>query len=131
MRLRLEDIDHIKVINWFNHEFPELSDDLHHFANERKCSLAMGKKLKTMGVKRGVSDFFLGVGCGGYHGLWIELKVGNGRLSPEQRAFIERKLQRGYFAIAAWGFDATKEIIKTYLDSSRTKCFFNMPKNCS
>lgn len=131
MRLSPEQFDHILVVNWFNREYPSLCDDFHHFANERKCSWATGKLLKSMGVKKGVADFFLALPCGGYNGLWIELKVGKGRLSPEQLTFINRKNERGYLAVAVWGHEAAKEIILTYLDSLSTRCFVNMPKNCS
>lgn len=116
MKLNPEEIDHINLVNWFHHEFPEFADDFHHFANQRKCSPQEGNKLKQMGVKKGVSDFFLGLSKHGFHGLWIELKVGNGKLSKEQIAFIERKSNRGFLALAVWGEEAAKEVIKTYLE---------------
>jgi hypothetical protein len=121
MSLKPEQIDHINLVNWFHKEFPEFADDFHHFANERKCSMKQGKILKKMGVKKGVSDFFLALPVQNddgvwWAGLWIELKVGKGRLSPEQSAFLFRKLQRGYQAIAVWGEDAAKAVIRTYLN---------------
>ncbi len=131
MSLKPEQIDHINTVNWFQHEFPEYAADFHHFANERKCSYNEGRTLKKMGVKKGVADFFLALPCGIYHGLWIELKVGKGKLSIEQSEFLFRKNQRGYLAIAIWGFDAAKEVILAYLRSGETNCFINMPKNCS
>jgi len=115
MRLSLEQHEHIRLVSWFHQTFPEFADDLHHFANERKCSLNQGKILKSMGVKRGVADLHLGVANDDYFGLWLELKVEKGRLSKEQIAFIERKNQRGYFAIAVWGIEAAKEVIINYL----------------
>lgn len=115
MSLRNEEIDHINLVNWFRYQFPELEDDFHHFANERKCTYQEGRKLKRMGVKKGVSDFFLAIPNRFFSGLWIELKVNKGKLSEEQIRFIERKNQRGYFAIAVWGFEAAKEVIFDYL----------------
>lgn len=123
MNLQPEQIEHINIVNWFNYNFPELADDLHHFANERRCSIQQGRTLKRMGVKRGVADFFLALPCGGYHGLWIELKVGKGKLSSEQIKFLDRKTTRGYLAVPVWGFDAAKEIINTYLNAGITNCF--------
>jgi len=116
-----EKVAHINTVNWFNHHFPELSDDFHHFANERRCSVQEGRTLKRMGVKRGVADFFLAFPCGEYHGLWIELKVGKGKLTGEQKAFLERKTSRGYLAVPAWGSEGAKEIIQTYLNNNATK----------
>jgi hypothetical protein len=115
VRLHLEEIHHINIVNWFHKDYPEMHDDFHHFANQRKCSIQEGSKLKLMGVKRGVSDFFLAIPKNGYAGLWIELKVEKGRLSKEQIAFIERKNQRGYLATAVWGKEAAKEAIIEYL----------------
>ena len=129
MALKPEQIDHINTVNWFNHQYPELSDDFHHFANERKCTVQQGRTLKRMGVKRGVADFFLAIPLNGKAGLWIELKVGKGKLSPEQIEFISRKNARGYLAVAVCGFEAAKEVLKTYMDSGLTNCFANTPKN--
>jgi hypothetical protein len=111
----LEQLEQIRLVNWFHFNFPEFADDLHHFANQRKCSPREGRQLKLMGVKRGVSDIFLGIPTKYYHGLWIELKVEKGKLTKEQIAFIERKNKRGYFAIAVWGFEAARRVILEYL----------------
>jgi hypothetical protein len=115
MKLGLEDIAHINIVNWFHHKYPELADDFHHFANQRKCTPQEGMKLQRMAVKRGVSDFFLGISAHGYHSLWVELKVGNGKLSKEQIAFIKRKNNRGFLALAVWGEEAAKVTFTTYL----------------
>lgn len=116
-----EQIDHINLVNWFRYTYPELADDLIHIANERSCSPQHGRLLKRLGVKKGVSDLFLSYPINNYHGLWVELKVGKGKLSPEQIEFLERKAQRGYQAIAVWGFDAAKEYILTYLKDYNKK----------
>lgn len=112
-----ERIDHINTINWFKHHFPELEDDLHHFANERRCSPQEGAMLKRMGVKRGVADFFLALPQNGKAGLWIELKVGSNKPSKEQKAFLERKTQRGYECACVWGTEEAREVINKYLMS--------------
>lgn len=124
MGLQAEQIEHINVVNWFNYQFPELADDFHHFANERRCSIQQGRTLKRMGVKRGVADFFLAVPLGGKSGLWLELKVGKNKPTKEQMDFLARKAARGYEAFIVWGFDAAKEMILAYLKgfiSSRDK----------
>ena len=118
MSLTPEQIDHINLVNWFHHDFPDLADDFHHFANERRCSVQQGRLLKRMGVKKGVADFFLAIPSNGFHGLWIELKVGEGRLSKEQKDFILRKNLRGYHALAVWGAETAKMVILMYLTGS-------------
>jgi hypothetical protein len=129
MSLQPEQIEHINVVNWFNYQFPELSDDLHHFANERKCSVQQGRTLKRMGVKKGVADFFLALPINGKSGLWIELKVGKNKPTQEQIAFAERKINRNYEFAFVWGFEAAKEIILIYLKSYIANRSYNVPKN--
>lgn len=112
MKLKPEEAEHIAIVDWFHLTYPNLYWDFHHFANERKCSIAYGTKLKRMGVKRGVSDFFLAIPNKHYSGLWIELKVKQGKLTYEQSAFLYQKNKRGYLAVAVWGFDAAKAVIE-------------------
>lgn len=128
MSLQPEQAEHINVVNWFYYQFPELKDDLHHFANERRCSIQQGRTLKRMGVKKGVADFFLALPLDGYAGFWLELKVGKGKLSPEQQDFLDRKTARGYLCAACWGFEAAKEFIMNYLHNYKKERFNSEPK---
>lgn len=68
-----------------------------------------------MGVKAGVADIFIAVPRAPYSGLWIELKAGMGKLSPAQQRFLERMIERGYMAVACWGFENAQHVIKQYL----------------
>ncbi len=129
MSLQPEQAEHINVVNWFNYQFPDLADDFHHFANERKCSIQQGRILKRMGVKKGVSDFFLAIPLNGYAGFWLELKVGKNKVTPDQEAFLKRKTERGYLCSACWGFEAAKELILTYLLNYGKNSSDNAPKN--
>lgn len=110
-----ETIEQINFINWVNRHLPEIAQDTHHFANERKCSIQQGRLLKRMGVKKGVADIFIAVPKNGYAGLWIELKVGNNKPTKEQQAFLARKISRGYSAVCVWGWEAAKDIVLSYL----------------
>jgi hypothetical protein len=123
MSLKPEQIAHINIVNWFKHDFPEFADDFHHFANERFIDVRNypglwhhAKTLSKMGIIKGISDFFLAVPMNDKAGLWVELKVEEGKLSPEQITFIERKISRGYEALAVWGEEAAKAVILTYLN---------------
>lgn len=104
----------VNFVNWFKFEYPEYEKDIHHFANERKCTPMQGRALKKMGVTRGVSDIFIAVPYNHDHGLWIELKTVKGRVSKEQLDFISQKRMRGYEAKVAFGLDEAKQIVVNY-----------------
>ncbi len=106
---------HIAIYNWFVCNYPELEADMHHFANERRCSPREGFMLKLMGVKRGVADFFLAFPFNGKAGLWVELKVGKNKPTKEQLEFLEQKVKRGYDGVVVWGAEAAKEAVRMYL----------------
>lgn len=124
-----EQIDHINLVNWFEFQFPDLANDFHHFANERRCSAQQGRLLKRMGVKKGVPDFFLALPIDGYAGFWLELKVGKNKVTKEQQEFLSRKTQRGYLCAACWGFESAKELILTYLRNYKKNSSNSEPKN--
>ena len=114
MSLEPEQIDQINLMNWIKHNYPEIAEDTYHFANERKCTIQQGALLKRMGVKRGVSDIFIPIPRKGKSGLWIELKVGKGQPTKEQKEFLARMIVNGFEAVCVWGWEAAKEIIIAY-----------------
>lgn len=77
---------------------------------------AVAAKIKAEGAKRGFPDIQLNVPVGKYAGLFIELKTAKGRVSEEQKAWIERLSAAGNRAVVCRGWlQAQSEIIK-YLD---------------
>lgn len=71
--------------------------------------------LKLQGVKAGVSDIFLPLPRGGYHGLFIELKVGENKPTKLQNEFINYANQNGYYATVAFGAQNAIDIIESYI----------------
>jgi len=69
----------------------------------------VGKMLKDEGVKRGIPDlaFLLPEG----KTAWLELKTGNGRLSPFQKAFRDRAQRLGH----TWGIAKTWDDAMVFL----------------
>lgn len=67
-------------------------------------------KLKSEGVKAGVSDVFLPVARRGYHGMWAELKRPeyrnrkNGGRTDEQIKFQEAMTAQGYYCVTCYGW---------------------------
>lgn len=72
-------------------------------------------RLLAEGLLPGVSDLFLPVPRWGFHGLWIEMKVGNNKPTPDQLAFMEAMNRYGYLATACWYQTMTIRTICCYL----------------
>ena len=79
----------------------------------RNCLEA--KNLKAQGVTAGVPDIFMAVPCNGYHGLFIELKSKNGRLSEYQKIWIDNLNDRAYKAVVCYSLDEAINAVREYL----------------
>lgn len=61
-------------------------------------------------------DICLPVAKGGYNGLYIELKrVANGRVSEEQKRWLNALHEKGYAAEVCYGADDAIKMIMKYL----------------
>lgn len=78
-------------------------------------SVLVAKKLQKEGVLPGVADLFLLKACGGFHGLFIENKVGNGVLSEKQKKFSEAAKREGYKYEIVRSVEEFIEIVRQYL----------------
>lgn len=75
-------------------------------------------KLKRMGVQPGVPDICIPLPRAHHHGLYIELKRPDGKLtdlSTAQKWWLEWLNRNGYCAKVAFGFDQAKTIVENYL----------------
>jgi hypothetical protein len=79
----------------------------------RNCLEA--KNLKAQGVTPGVPDIFMAVPCNGYHGLFIELKSKNGRLSEHQKVWVNNLNDRAYEAVVCYSLDEAMDAVSKYL----------------
>ena len=90
---------------------------LHAIGNGNgRTNAIQGARMKREGVLAGVSDIFLPVSRKGYHGLYAELKVKGGRISPSQKWWIAEVGKQGYSAKVAFGWIEAKGIIERYLE---------------
>ena len=61
-------------------------------------------RLKSEGAKAGVWDIFLPVPRGRWHGLFVEMKVGNNTLTKKQEEFVEELSDCYEFVVCySWG----------------------------
>lgn len=80
--------------------------------------LSMGQRIKAKrsGMKAGIPDINLPVPKGKYHGLYIELKrKKGGKLSREQKLWLQSLSDYGYFACVCKGRKAAIEVIEKYI----------------
>lgn len=100
---------------WQQEGRPELKL-LYHVPNGGKRDAKTGRALKRQGVKAGVPDLCLPVARGGYHSLYIELKVGKNTTSQKQKEWIAALRQQGNYVSVCYGWEEAKETIENYLD---------------
>jgi len=109
-----------KLFQWARlseRRWPELAL-LFAIPNGGKRHLSVARKLKAEGVKAGVPDMCLPVARGGHNGLYVELKHGRNKATPEQQAWLERLTEEGYCAEVAWEFEGAKALIEKYLQGA-------------
>ncbi len=72
-------------------------------------------RLKAEGLRVGVPDLFLPVARQGFHGMFIELKVGKNKPTRDQVEVIDALAEQGYYAAVCWGAGEAIAEIKAYL----------------
>lgn len=87
---------------------------LFHIPNESVGGQGWITRNRQMGVKPGVPDLFYPVPLKGYHGLFIELKAGAGRLSESQKRWIEILKTFGYRVEVCRGWKEAAKILEEY-----------------
>lgn len=84
-----------------------------------KATARHGGSLNREGRKKGVPDVFLPVARGPYHGLFLEMKrLDGGRLSPEQRSWIDALRSMDYRVEVCAGWEQAKRVLCEYLGVS-------------
>ena len=115
------------VVKWFKSQYPKYAGCImaipngSHLAGTKQQRFAKVARAKKEGMKNGVSDLFIAVPCGEYHGMWLEMKD-KGKtacsVSKEQKEHLALMTEFGYYSVWAAGFDAAKEQIDIYLKDS-------------
>jgi len=116
-----EDDEQAAVFEWAAF-IPELKW-LHAIPNGGNRAPREAARLKRQGVKKGVSDLFLPLPAGEYHGCYIEMKrspkQGRARASSDQMEFIADVRKAGYFATVCFGADQAIDELKRYIQIFR------------
>ena len=110
-------------VRWFRFQFPKLKMLLVSSVNgamlqgtpEQRAK--SWKRLESEGAVPGVSDLFLFVARGGYHGLCIEMKVEGNTQSPKQKEFEALVTEQNYKYVVCKTFDEFEKTILDYVNS--------------
>ena len=103
-------------MDWVDCALPQdTAESIFAIPNGGHRDIRTAVRLKREGVKAGVSDIFVAVPRGDYHGMFIEIKTEKGRLSPAQTAFLARQARLGYSAVVAHGVREAIDAIAGYL----------------
>jgi hypothetical protein len=92
MAKSLEGQIQIEVMDWVrnNEETYEQLKVIFHTPNSFfGTGYAIIMWLKKLGMRKGVYDIIVPISKKGYSSLWIEIKKGKGKLTPEQKMFSE------------------------------------------
>ena len=79
-----------------------------------RTSMKQAIKMKATGYVKGVPDLQIFESVNNYHGLLIEIKDVKGVVSKEQKEWIKKLNDRGYYATYSKGFEATIKVIDDY-----------------
>lgn len=67
------------------------------------------------GVVAGVPDVMVACSRCGLHGLFIEMKSCEGRVSIEQARIGDLLCEKGYLAVVCYGFEEAKSVVSRYM----------------
>lgn len=77
-------------------------------------SKVTGARMRAEGALSGVWDIFVPVPVGNFSGLWIEMKCGNNKLTPNQIIFRE-SVGDGYLWAICYTYDDAIRTVSDYL----------------
>lgn len=84
---------------------------------DMKLPMNVAKRVKAMGYRRGTTDLIILEARKGFHGLLVELKTKDGKVSPEQEEFMQMAYNRGYKVFVCRGADEAISKIENYLSN--------------
>lgn len=102
-------------VAWFRLQMSQYAPLLFAIPNGGKRGKMTAVTLKREGLTAGVPDLFLAVPRVPFSGLFIEMKHGKNKPSPEQAAMMERLKSQGYACELCYSFDEFRAIIAEYL----------------
>lgn len=107
------------LVDWVDLQYPGLLfyaiPNGAHLAGNDNRRFAQINKLKSEGLVPGTPDLFFAEPRGGYAGCFVEMKTLTGKLSENQKEFLARAEERGYYTIVGYGFEFARDMLDDYL----------------
>lgn len=116
--MTVETRTHLSLIRWWDVAASGFGLDkrmLHHSPNGAKRGRIEGGIVKGLGMRAGFPDLVLLVARGDKHGLLLEMKSPDGRISPEQKEMMQLHEAQGYAVHVSWNFNEAVGAITRYL----------------
>ena len=128
----IEEVEQQKLVQWLRakkiaHVAP-MNENQSSFT-DRKVTILVEAKAKSMGKQKGYPDLIIDEPNKYYHGLRIELKrarkrlksgktsVSHTKVSPEQKEWLQRLNNKGYYAVVCYGAKEAIEVIEEYMEN--------------
>jgi hypothetical protein len=128
LKLRPEELEQKAVIDYLNIKYPNILKTIS--PEGMRLTIFQGIKYKMLGYTEGTPDILIFEPRGNWHGLFIEMKAPErkyinsngklkkaraGKLSQNQKLFIQKALERGYKAVCCIGANEAYKVIDNYL----------------
>ena len=107
-------------VEWCNYNPDRLEDLDMYYATPNEGNRTKGERIKRIkeGMKKGVPDWCLPVPKGIYHGLFLEFKSKDGRLTKEQFLYLKRLSEHLYKVAVPRSLDQAIEVLRSYYASA-------------
>lgn len=117
-QLPSEHLEQVSTIQWYDRAYND--GLLVAIPNGGKRHIKTAMAMKQEGASKGFPDLFLPVPTSQYHGLFIEMKrQKGGRVSPDQKKWLDYLQGAGYLAVVCKGFEEAKGVITDYLEKEK------------
>lgn len=102
-------------VTWFRLKYRNEKHLLFAIPNGGSRNVIEAVRLKKEGVVAGVADLLLLKGNSEYHGLFIEMKIGDGEQSDSQITFEKYCFENKYQYVTCWSLTSFMDAVENYL----------------
>jgi hypothetical protein len=81
---------------------------------------AVINRMRAEGMSKGAPDLIIPYARGGWFGLFVEMKVGSNKPTPEQADWLDFLTGNGYLAVCCYGFEDAMQTITDYMSAVPT-----------